>query len=177
MVYNDLVCENKVLNKVYKPEYKGVVNYLYKISDELYSVKYALSHMESYDQLRTIYIVTKIDSYLMTQISNLVRLRNTLRLVPKLVWILVEDAKNPTSKMTKFIERSTFPETIYLTHQVSKNLTKKISNSTNLLYNHAFKWLIDNKNEIDANGVVYFAEFTNSFRLTIFEDVWCYFSI
>ena len=172
MVYNELVCENKVVNKMYKPEYKNIVNYFYKISNELYSVKYALSHMESYDQLRTIYIVTKIDSYLMTQISNLVRLRNTLRLVPKLVWILVEDAKNPTLKMTKFIERSKFPETIYLAHQVSKNLTNKILNSTNVLYNYAFKWLIDNKNELDRNGVVYFAEFTNSFGLNLFEDVW-----
>ena len=137
----------------------------------MYSVKYTLNHFENYDQLRTIYVFTTIDRNIITQKADLTRLRNTLRLIPKLVWILLEDHEYKSNKIEKFINESDFPQTFYLTHKFSDNLINKTNSSTHLLYNFALKWIDSKKDELDTDGVAYFAESSNSYTIKLFKDV------
>lgn len=53
-----------------------------------------------------IYIITPTDNKHVTQLADLTRMRNTLWLVPKVVWILIEDSSYKTKKIEKFLEYS-----------------------------------------------------------------------
>ena len=161
-------------NSILKPhniKQNDFEKFINKIEDEVYSVKYALSQMENYDQLRTIYVFTTVDRNIISQKADLTRLRNTLRLIPKLDWVLLEDHENQSEIIKNFIKESNFPQTSYFTHKFSDDPTNKTNKSTTLLHNMALKWIDSQKDNMDKNGVAYFAESSNSYTIKLFEDV------
>ena len=65
--------------------------------------------LDQYDDLPTIYIITPTDSSRITQLAALTRMRNTLRLVPKIFWIVIENNFKKSQKLRIFLEESNIP--------------------------------------------------------------------
>ena len=73
-----------------------------------FALKNSLNFYSNYDQLPTIYLVTPTYARF-TQMADLNRLRNTLLNVPKILWIVIEDAPKKTDRITDFMENSGVP--------------------------------------------------------------------
>lgn len=85
---NWLIFTTKVCLSIYELE-----EYSHKLEKRLnFPVLYPFESHVNYDELSTIYIITPTDSERVTQMADLVRMQNTLLLVPKIFWILVEDS-------------------------------------------------------------------------------------
>ncbi|CAF0997796.1 unnamed protein product [Brachionus calyciflorus] len=155
--YENELKTHRKLRKIVKRK-----DFIDKISKDLYSVKYSLSYLnQNYDHLPTIYVVTKCNLETLTELADLNRLKNTLRLVPKLVWILVEKSETKSIKLKNFLQDSGI-RTIHLNDNSSNDLN---------LLNKALFWLRSIYDEIDRNGVVYFANTSSSLDLKIFEEI------
>ena len=120
-----------------------------------------------YEKMPTIYIITPTHTRI-TQFSDLNRLINTLLLVPKIFWIIVEDANNKSKRLAKFLNRSG----IDYHHLKIKSPWGSVRTSKyykgSVQRNKALDWLIK-QNKTD--GVVYFADDDNSYDLQLFEEV------
>ncbi len=77
-------------------------SYFNKFTNISFPIAYSLQFYEHYQDLPTIYVITPTDNKRPTQMADLVRMRNTLWLVPKLFWILIEDSPKKTYKMSKY---------------------------------------------------------------------------
>jgi hypothetical protein len=78
------------------------INYA-KFKDLLPSIAHFIDLYDKYDEKSTLYIVT-LTYRRFTQMADLIVMRNTLVLVPKLVWILIEDSLNKTRRIEEFLE-------------------------------------------------------------------------
>ena len=132
----------------------------------MYSLEYALEHMGNYDNLKKIYVITQINSSDITELANLIRLRNTLSLVPKLEWILIEEeeAFNKSRKILNFIAKSEIPKTSYL-------LSRLYLNNSVDSYVTALNWLISNQEASSENCVIIFTRSSTSYAVSFFEQV------
>ena len=106
-----------------------------------------------------------------TQLADLNRLKNTLLHVPKIVWIIIEDASTKTAVVSNFLSKSRIP----YVHLTEKTINKsKPDNSSwvkhkgTLQRNKALSWL---KNSSYENGVIYFADDDNVYDIKLFEEV------
>ena len=123
-----------------------------------------------------IYIITPTNNRAETQLADLTRMRNTLLLVPKLVWILIEDSSRKTYKIKRFLADSQI-EHVHLNEETTSELLiksgeKEWSKPRGVLQrNKALQWLRDNTDSIDHNGVVYFADDDNTYDLRLFEEI------
>lgn len=129
---------------------------------------------------RTIYVVTPTyDRYV--QIADLTRLSNTLILVPKLHWIIVEDSNHKTTNVEKFILRLegefAFHSATHLYTSTPPQYKLKPGQPT-WVYpkgiwqrNRALEWLINNRDELDQDGIIYFADDDNTYDLKLFAEI------
>ena len=76
-------------------------SYFNKFSNLSFPIAYSLQFYENYHEMPIIYIITPTDNKRPTQMADLTRMRNTLWLVPKIVWILIEDSNYKTNKLTR----------------------------------------------------------------------------
>ena len=157
-----------------------IINFVHEVSTELFSVEYSLKFVKEYDTLPTIYVITAVNNSVVTKLADLNRFSNTLRLVPKLTWIIVEDSISETVKMKKFLETLDMPNIVHLSFKSpdvspSSNYTKKMHGSYQR--NYGIQWLKNEYEEggIDKMGVVYFAQAEHSYDIRIFEEVICLF--
>ena len=103
-------------------------------------------------------------------------MRNTLWLVPRIVWILIEDSPVKTKKIGQFLEYSKIPY-VHLNEPTPNELVvdekeKSWSKPRGVLQrNKGIAWLRDNQARIESNGVVYFADDDNTYDIRLFEEV------
>lgn len=131
------------------------------------------------DALATIYVITPTYAR-PAQKADLTRMCNTLRLVPKLHWLLVEDSPNRTKLVANLLRScgvchshlnaSTDPR---YKHNGSENWAAKPRGVDQR--NEGLRWLRSQTHA--SNAVVYFADDDNSYSLRIFEEVSRFFSL
>ena len=112
-----------------------------------------------------------------TQKADMTRLLYTLLHVPNLHWIIIEDHKEKTELMRKFIEQ--IPKTIEVTHLV------KLTPSDDKLRpddpnwkkprgvhqrNIALEYLLENHKN-DSNSLVYFMDDDNTYSVRVFSEM------
>ena len=136
-------------------------------------MRYLEKFAKDYHELPIIYFITPTDNMRLTQLADLTRLRNTLWLVPKLVWIIIEDSHIKTKKITDFIESSNM-ECVHLNQMTPAEM--KISSFNRTFIKGAFQrnkginWLRKYVN-VEAEGVVYFGDDDNTYDIRLFEEV------
>lgn len=159
-----------------KQKYGSLYSYFNKFENISFPIKYSLKFYEEYFNLPIIYIITPTNNRVETQLADLTRLRNTLWLVPKLVWIVIEDSPKKTVKIKKFLEYSQI-EYVHLNEETTGDLIiksneKPWSKPRGILQrNKALEWLRENSDKINLNGVVYFADDDNTYDLRLFEEI------
>jgi len=111
-----------------------------------------------------------------TQKAELTRLSHTFLHVPKLHWIVIEDAKERTTLVHKFLEKSRLCFT-QMNIQTPSNYKMKHTDPNwlkprgVLQRNEGLRWIRENVNQRKNKGVVYFADDDNTYSLQIFEEM------
>jgi hypothetical protein len=105
----------------------------------------------------------------------LTRLQNTLRSVPKILWILIEDSDQKSDLIYQFLIQSKL-KFVHLNIKTKyKHLTENdLANNYrhhrgSFQRNIAIEWIVNNSK--NANDVVYFADDDNSYKLELFREV------
>lgn len=149
-------------------------SYFNKFANISYPISYALSYYETYNDLPTIYAITPTYSR-ETQLAELTRIKHTLWIVPKIVWIIVEDAPRKTYKVEKFLQYSKL-NYIHLQAETPDEFKVKSGEPSwskprgVIQRNHAITWLRDHSNVLDR-GVVFFMDDDNTYDIRVFEEV------
>lgn len=144
---------------------------------EITRMKYVHSHSPPWsDALPTLHVITPTYSR-PVQKAELTRLTNTLLHVPKLHWLVVEDAAQRTPMVSRLLENTGMNYT-HLNVETPPNLKvlKKPRNARiprgTMQRNLALRWLRENINSSSGHkGVVYFADDDNTYSLELFEEV------
>ncbi|EYB91911.1 hypothetical protein Y032_0200g1683 [Ancylostoma ceylanicum] len=103
-----------------------------------------------------------------TRFADITRMANTLRLVPHLHWILVEDANETVPYVRKILERSTIPFT-YLAAGTEKGYPRRGWFQRTVALRYLRKKSISLMKNYKS-GVVYFADDDNSYDIRLFTD-------
>ena len=159
-----------------KTRLDALYSYFNKFTNISFPISYSLTFYENYFEMPVIYIITPTDNKRETQLADLTRVRNTLWLVPKIVWIVVEDSPVKTRKIENFLQYSkiTYVHLNELTPDelIIKSSEKAWTKPRGIFQrNKALAWLRENQNIIDLNGVVYFADDDNTYDIRLFEEV------
>lgn len=125
-------------------------------------------------QLPTIYFITPTYSRY-TQQADLIRLSNTLKHVPQLHWIVVEDAPQRTSLVENLLKASGLLSTHLNTETQGKLVRKKNEQRWKRhrgvdQRNHALAWIRTNLGR-EREGVVYFGDDDNTYHLDLFSEM------
>ncbi|CAF0703166.1 unnamed protein product [Brachionus calyciflorus] len=159
-----------------KRKLEALHSYFDKFHNLSYPISYSLKFYEKYNQLPIIYIITPTNNRVETQLADLTRMRNTLWLVPKIVWILIEDSTFKTPKITKFLKESQLSY-VHLSEQTPDDLIIRSNEKTwskprgVLQRNKGIDWLRENSKDIDSNGVIFFADDDNTYDIRLFEEI------
>lgn len=159
-----------------KEKLNALYSYFDKFKNLSYPISYSLKFYENYDKLPIIYIITPTNNRVETQLADLTRVRNTLWLVPKIVWILIEDSSYRTEKIKNFLSESQL-NYVHLSEQTSDDLiirsNEKVWTKPRgvLQRNKGIQWLRENEKDLDLNGVVYFADDDNTYDIRLFEEM------
>jgi len=128
-------------------------------------------------------MITRINSSELTTVADLTRMRNTLSLIPKLKWILVEEAFNHSQKILNFINKANFTNTTYLINaplndtNATLNDTSIKNDSDSKAYTNALNWIILNSNELGFNdSVIVFSHSSTAYSMKFFKEVGFYIS-
>ena len=103
--------------------------------------------------MSVIYVITPTNNARVSQMADMTRLRNTLWLVPKIVWIVIEDSDKKTSRMAIFLHNSKIPY-IHLSaatpseDKLNENDISWKKPRSVLQRNQALTWLRDHQNEL-----------------------------
>ncbi|XP_069824327.1 galactosylgalactosylxylosylprotein 3-beta-glucuronosyltransferase 3 [Dendropsophus ebraccatus] len=131
-------------------------------------------HHRDEENLPVIYVVTPTHTR-SHQRAELTRLSQTLRLVPALHWILVEDSAERTSLVADLLAQSELQYT-HLNVQTPPAMKLKDSDPNWLKprgveqRNEALRWLRENRSPME-HGVVYFADDDNTYSIRIFQEM------
>uniref|UniRef100_A0A914XPB5 Galactosylgalactosylxylosylprotein 3-beta-glucuronosyltransferase n=1 Tax=Plectus sambesii TaxID=2011161 RepID=A0A914XPB5_9BILA len=133
-----------------------------------------LSLVEDRSDLPMIYFITPTH-YRPEQRAELTRLSNTLRQVPNLFWILVEDAEKRSPGVAEVLARSKLQHAhIFSLTPADKKLTDKDKNwklpRGVEQRNAALTWIRTNLAGIQK-GVIYFGDDDNSYDLRLFDEI------
>ena len=164
-----------------KKRLDSLYSYFNKFANIYFPIAYSLSFYENYFELPTIYVITPSNNRRVTQLADLTRLRNTLWLIPKIVWILIEDSPVKSVKVSDFLKNSNISY-VHLNQQTPDDLLVKSNEKVwtkprgVLQRNKALEWLRDNIDSINRNGVVYFADDDNTYDIKLFEEVFSIFA-
>ncbi|XP_021704958.1 galactosylgalactosylxylosylprotein 3-beta-glucuronosyltransferase P [Aedes aegypti] len=101
------------------------------------------------------------------QLAEITRLGYTLKHVPNLFWLIVEDADNRTETVTRLLKQINVPF-IHLTAPMPAKYRKlKVKPRGVSNRNRGLQWIRANATE----GVLYFADDDNTYNLQIFEQI------
>ncbi|XP_058824441.1 galactosylgalactosylxylosylprotein 3-beta-glucuronosyltransferase P [Topomyia yanbarensis] len=101
------------------------------------------------------------------QLAEITRLGYTLKHVPNLFWLIVEDAESRTDAVTRLLKQINVPF-IHLTAPMPAKYRKmKVKPRGVSNRNRGLKWIRANATE----GVLYFADDDNTYNLEIFEQM------
>lgn len=159
-----------------KSQFESLHGHFSRYRNISYPVGYALQLLERHAQLPTIYVLTPTNNKRPVQLADLTRMRNTLWLVPKLVWIVIEDSASRTDKIARFLERSGMPY-VHLNaatpdeHELKPGEKPWIKSRGVLQRNEGIAWLREHHAELSEQGVVYFADDDNTYDIRLFEEV------
>lgn len=159
-----------------KARLNALYSYFNKFQNISFPISYSLTFYEKYYEMPIIYIITPTNNRRVTQLADLTRMRNTLWLVPKVIWILVEDNDYKTDKIKNFLEYSKL-DYVHLAERTPDEMLIKSSEKEwtkprgVLQRNKAINWLRDNADSINLNGVVYFADDDNTYDIRLFEEM------
>jgi hypothetical protein len=140
------------------------------LSAKLKFLNYSIDFMERYDSLPKIYIISTVSLSRATELADLTRMVNTLRLVPKLCWILVEKSVIKSEKLAKFLENLNL-EFIHLNKEIEYYEHHSGEDIEIILQNFGLDWLRKKSSIINLKGVVHFLKIENSYDKEIFEEV------
>eukprot|EP00053_Salpingoeca_punica_P011441 m.101987 g.101987 ORF g.101987 m.101987 type:complete len:331 (+) comp15673_c0_seq1:151-1143(+) len=144
---------------------------------------------EEISDLPWIYLITPTYARL-TQKADLTRMCHTLKLVPNNMWIVIEDADEPTALVTHFLERCGVPYR-HLTKRTPRSMQRRNCTKVDprngcpahLLHKEAELWTkprgVEQRNAgleqlrqfPEINGVVYFADDDNTYSLELFDKM------
>ncbi|GAB6024558.1 Galactosylgalactosylxylosylprotein 3-beta-glucuronosyltransferase 2 [Chamberlinius hualienensis] len=147
--------------------------HLDKLSKILCNRSIKITHKNILD-IPTLYLITPTYSR-PAQKADLTRLSHTLMHIPKLHWIIIEDADLPSSMVSELLKRSGI-EFSHLNVQTPKKFQIKSEQPTWLKpkgvwqRNLGLDWL-RNSQEILLPGVVYFADDDNTYDLQLFDEI------
>ena len=170
------IYENEEQNDKLKIRLDALYSYFNKFTNISFPISYSLQFYENYYEMPIIYIITPTDNKRITQLADLTRLRNTLWLVPKIVWILIEDSDSKTKKVENFLKYSKI-SFVHLNEQTPSDMLIKASEKTwskprgVAQRNKGIAWLRDNPDKLHHAGVVYFADDDNTYDIRLFEEV------
>ena len=123
----------------------------------------------------TVYVITPTHTRL-TQKADLTRLSQTLLHIPKLHWIVVEDAAEKTVLVERFLKGCGLSYT-HLAIKTSKHLIRGEDEPRWLKArgveqrNLGLQWLRKHFDTVTMKGVVYFADDDNTYNIKLFEQV------
>ena len=131
------------------------------------AIKDLLKFYENYKNFPTIYIISRVNVYNINEKADLTRFLNTLRLIPKIKWIVVENTPEKSEKIKKFLQKSGV-NYVHLNRYVRDNhlLDKNVSLEQ---FDEGLNWLRTNYHNIHKDGVVYLARIQTSYETKIFE--------
>ena len=123
-------------------------------------------------ELPTIYLITPTHARL-EQKADLTRLSYTLRHVPNIHWIVIEDAEEKTGLVTRLLATCKLPYTHLNAatppdYKLKENNPNWLKPRGVLQRNEGLKWV---RQQTDPSAVVYFADDDNTYDLQIFEEV------
>jgi hypothetical protein len=136
------------------------------------TIQYLVNFYEKFlDDIPTIYVITPT-YYRETQLADMTSLRNTLLLVPNVVWIVIEDSKNITERITEFLHtfKIAYVQLNSYTPMYNTSGVKDKRIRGVVQRNCALRWLKDNRKDLRP-GVIYFADDDNRYDLRVFEEV------
>ena len=161
----------------------NLASFIQDIKEDTPAIEYALRYVHEFDKLPTIYVVTTVENSLITVHADINRLSNTLRLVPKLTWIIVEDSLVKTQKLANFLKNLDMTGIVHLNaaspespnKQTWSEILKKNGNPAGFAQrNRAIEWMrehIEDPTVIDKSGVVFFGQAEHAYDLRLFENV------
>ena len=128
--------------------------------------------------LPTIFVITPTHTC-DTQKVDLTSLCHTLSLVPKLVWIVIEDSAKQTKLVTHLLKQC-MVESVHLNVATSAKYKSSLPWPLYRMWgtirgveqrNAGLRWLKENKHPRKSSGVLYFADDDNKFDLRVFTEV------
>uniref|UniRef100_T1J0L0 Galactosylgalactosylxylosylprotein 3-beta-glucuronosyltransferase n=1 Tax=Strigamia maritima TaxID=126957 RepID=T1J0L0_STRMM len=131
--------------------------------------------IENQSGLPTIYAITP--TYLRpTQKAELTRLSQSFLLIPNFHWIVVEDSREKTDKVSKLLRRSSLSYTHLNIATPAKYKLSDVDPSWLkprgvIQRNLGITWLREHFTPKTANGVVYFADDDNTYDIRLFEEM------
>lgn len=157
-------------------KFESLYSFFHKFQNISFPITYFLKFYDRYDKLPIIYIITPTNNRVETQLADLTRVRNTLWLIPKIVWILVEDSPQKTRKISNFLKYSNL-RFVHLCEETPNDM--KIQSSEKAWSkprgvwqrNKGIQWLRENAEWLDHNGVVFFADDDNTYDIRLFEEM------
>ena len=176
----DSICTDDIMNKIHLVNQRlERRELLLKAKEDDLNKKLKILRVKDlsyYDknEMPTIYLITPTYARL-TQKADLTRLSQTLLHVPGLHWILVEDSKQKTDLVSRFLANCGVSNT-HLAVRTPRELITKEGDPRWLKArgveqrNLGLRWIRENF-EMNPNGVVYFADDDNTYDLKLFEQV------
>ena len=151
---------------------------LYNLNRPDYSFLYRASSSPPSPSLPAVFVITPTHTCT-TQKVDLTSLCQTLSLVPKLTWIVVEDSRTKTKLVSHLLSKC-MVESVHLSVATS---TKYKSSLPWPLYrmfgtvrgveqrNAGLRWLRENYHPKNSSGVVYFIDDDNKIDVRLFSEV------
>ncbi|RNA20570.1 galactosylgalactosylxylosyl 3-beta-glucuronosyltransferase I-like [Brachionus plicatilis] len=132
---------------------------------EIFQINY-LIRFKKLKFLPKIFIITPTYNRI-TQLADLSRFGNTLKLVPKILWIVVEDAGFKSERIGNFLNSSAIQH-VHLNIKSPWDIINPPSIYKGVIQrNLALDWIREN----NQSGIVYFADDDNSYDIEIFEEI------
>lgn len=119
-------------------------------------------------KMPTIYVITPTFPRV-EQMAEMTRLSQTLMHVPKLHWIVAEDARSKSPELEALLQRTGLAYT-YVLGAMPESFRKKKGNKPKGVANRlaGLQWIRDHAND---NGVMFFADDDNTYDIRLFEEV------
>ncbi|CAO1401314.1 unnamed protein product [Diamesa hyperborea] len=101
------------------------------------------------------------------QLAEITRLGYTLKHVPNIYWLVIEDADKPTELVTKLLQKINVPFEHLVAQMPAKYRKNKVKPRGVSNRNRGLQWIRANATE----GVLYFADDDNTYDLDIFDEM------
>ena len=149
------------------------IQHFARLKDKSVLINNFLNTFDDQEILPTIFIITPTDSKRITQLAALTRMRNTLWLVPKIFWIIVEDNFEKSDKIKLFLKQSKIPH-VHLLEETPKEMQinpgERFKPKGVIQRNKALSWIRENVKE-NQKGVVFFGDDDNTYDIELFNQV------